>query len=68
MNERIIELAKQAQLEHCVSHVRLEDFANRIIMECINVAHSVSELRGVNEDMVYGADTAALKISKHFGV
>jgi hypothetical protein len=35
MNKKIKQLATQAQLEHCVSHVRLEDFANQIIGECV---------------------------------
>jgi hypothetical protein len=41
MNERIKELAIQAKLEHCVSHVRLEDFAERIIKECANIVDNV---------------------------
>ena len=43
-------------------------FAELIVRECINQAHSVANLRGANDDMVYGADTAALRISKYFGV
>ena len=43
-------------------------FAEMIVRECINQAHSVGDLRGANDDMIYGADTAAVKISKHFGV
>jgi hypothetical protein len=46
----------------------IRNFAELIVRECINQAHSVGDLRGVNDDMVYGADTAALKISKYFGV
>lgn len=30
MNEKIKEIAIQAQLEHCVSHVRLQEFAELI--------------------------------------
>lgn len=45
-----------------------EQFAELIVRECINQAHSVANLRGANDDMVYGADTAALQISKYFGV
>jgi hypothetical protein len=39
-----------------------------IVQECIEQAHSVADLRGVNDDMIYGADTAAARIAKHFGV
>ena len=35
MNERTKQLAKQAQLEHCVSHVRLQEFADLIIKDVI---------------------------------
>jgi hypothetical protein len=41
MNERIKELATAAKLEHCVSHVRLQDFAERIIKECANIVDNV---------------------------
>lgn len=36
MNPRIQELARQALLEHCVSHVRLQEFADLIIQECLD--------------------------------
>ena len=35
MNERTKQLAKQAQLEHCVSHDRLQEFADLIISDVI---------------------------------
>lgn len=43
-------------------------FAELVVRECIKQARSVGDLRGVNDDMIYGADYAALQISKHFGV
>jgi len=46
----------------------MREFAESIIRECIKQAHGVADLRGVNDDMIYGADTAAVRISKHFGV
>ena len=46
----------------------IEKFAELIVQKCIERAHSVGDLRGVNDDMIYGADTAAVQISKHFGV
>ena len=84
MNERIKELAKDAgyylydltETHECKTvetdstdeWITLEKFAQLIVRECINQAHSVGDLRGANDDMIYGADTAAVKISKHFGV
>ena len=77
MNQRIKELAEQAGIEEwwdsgneCreVLQEHLEKLAELIVRECINQAHSVGDLRGANDDMIYGADTAAVKISKHFGV
>jgi len=43
-------------------------FAELIVKECIDQAHGVANLRGTNDDMIYGADTAAVRIAKHFGV
>ena len=34
MNEKIKELAVKAQVEHCISHVRLQEFAELIVREC----------------------------------
>ena len=47
---------------------RVKIFAELIIRECIKQAHDVANLRGVNDDMIHGADTATVKISKHFRV
>jgi hypothetical protein len=49
-------------------HFDNEKFAELIIRECVNQAHGVADLRGVNDDMVYGADTAAVRIHRYFGV
>lgn len=82
MNERIKELAEQAKFAMNVSNDpnsppswwaaghndTFEKFAELIVRECIEQAHSVADLRGVNDDMIYGADTAAARIAKHFGV
>lgn len=37
MNDNIKELAIKAKVEHCVSHVRLNEFAELIINQCIGV-------------------------------
>ncbi len=36
MNKVVTEIAIRAQVEHCVSHVRLEEFAKLIVLECTN--------------------------------
>lgn len=46
----------------------IEKLVESVVRECIRQAHSVAELRGINDDNIYGADTAAVKISKHFGI
>jgi len=74
MNERIRLLAEQAGYKadmFGVGHWDMPEckkFAQLIVRECINQAHGVADLRGVNDDMIYGADSAAARISKHFGV
>jgi hypothetical protein len=71
MNERIKELHGKAfeltEWESLDWDKVMEKFAELIIQECISQAHGVADLRGVNDDMIYGADTAAVRISKHFG-
>ncbi len=39
MNDKLKENAVKAQVEHCVSHVRLQEFADLIIQECIDIAN-----------------------------
>ena len=62
MNERIRELAKEALVEHCVSHVRLEKFAELIVRECSRMAD-----RWVDNDD-NGKNYPSEMIKKHFGV
>jgi len=38
MNEKIRQIAIKAQVEHCISHVRLQEFADLIIEQCATVA------------------------------
>lgn len=42
MNERLKEIAVKAQVEHCISHVRLQEFAELIIQECIGIVRDMS--------------------------
>jgi hypothetical protein len=57
MNERLKEIAIAAQVEHCISHVRLMEFAELLIKECADVAT-------VNQ---YQAFTPGHYVKKHFG-
>lgn len=68
MNQRIRELYYQCQDEGLSTEECYQNFAELIIRECIEQARSVGDLRGVNDDMIYGADYAGVQISKHFGV
>jgi hypothetical protein len=68
MNERVKELARRAGFELNPVHFDHEKFAELIVRECIAQAHAVSELRGITEDMKYGADISAVLIARHFGV
>ena len=65
MNERVIEIAKQAQVHHCISHVRLEEFAELIVKECAELVRIQNEQFMENESH-YGVVSA--DILKHFGV
>ena len=60
MNKEIKELAKQAQLEHCVSHVRLEQFAQLIIKECCE--------KMLTLEVKYPANLTVREIKQHFGI
>ena len=80
MNEKLKEIAVKAQVEHCVSHVRLQEFAELIIKECIKESWDeiVSDediaqekdpliqeyLKGNNQGIV----DAVIRFRNHFGV
>ena len=74
MNERIRELALQAGYQEDMfgaGHWDMPEckkFAELIVRECVERAKSVGDLRGTNDDMIYGADVAAAQIIKHFGI
>lgn len=42
MNERLKDLAIKAQVEHCISHVRLQEFAELIVRQCAMKANSMA--------------------------
>ena len=56
MTERLNESAKAAMIEHCVSHVRLEKFAELIVRECADIA-DIAEPYKANDSIL-----------KHFGI
>ncbi len=75
MNQRFQELIRLADVhilpddsEYGHRIIGLEKFAELIIRSCIDQAHAVSGLRGITEDMKYGADVSAVLIARHFGV
>lgn len=64
MNERIKQIAVQAKVEHCVSHVRLKEFAELIIREC---AKFLDENSGY-DDTNNAWHPEPEDLLKHFGV
>jgi len=56
MNEQLRDIAIKAQVEHCISHVRLEEFAKLIVQECADIADKAEPYK------------ASDLIKKHFGV
>ena len=44
MNEKLKEIAVKAQVEHCISHVRLQEYAELIIQECAKFTDHAEEL------------------------
>ena len=65
MKTYIKEIAIQAQLEHCVSHVRLEKFAELIVRECVDELMILHKAACDSHNYYH---YAANKIKEHFGV
>jgi len=59
MNEHLKEIAVKAQVEHCISHVRLEEFARLIVRECASQVDWI---------LAEGGRTQGDLIREHFGV
>ena len=66
MNERMKEIAVRAQVEHCISHVRLKQFSDLILAETISVLQKrfMGDLN--REDMEVRRCIEDVK--KHFGI
>ena len=63
MNEKLKEIAVKAQVEHCISHVRLQEFAELIVQECANEL-----LKWSREPFPLDAESAARIIKNHFDI
>ena len=59
MNETLKQIAIKAQVEHCISHVRLQEFADLIVRECAKLA---------SEETSLPYDSYSEKITRHFGI
>jgi hypothetical protein len=60
MNEHLKEIAVKAQVEHCISHVRLKEFAELIIKECIEIN---------KQELSFNAfEKLSNRYQEHFGV
>ena len=65
MNERLREIAVNAQVEHCISHVRLQEFAELIVRECADIAYDTQYNHGRAS---YETGSCARAIRQHFEV
>ena len=65
MNERLKELAKQAKVEHCISHRRLEEFAALIVNDCAGIVSGSSLPDAYSEPVL---DEIADEMREWFGV
>ena len=60
MNEHLKEIAVKAQVEHCISHVRLKEFAELIIKECNEIN---------KQELSFNAfEKLSNRYQEHFGV
>lgn len=69
MNEQIKAIAVQAKLEHCVSHVRLQEFAELIVRECMNKVRSRQRFAIQDDDNAdHAFDLLVYDLESYFGV
>jgi hypothetical protein len=68
MNEVLKQIAVKAQVEHCISHVRLQEFADLIVRECM---HECLRMQLGNqytpEELLFQTKYRKI-IKEHFGV
>lgn len=65
MNENLKQIAVDAMVEHCVSHVRLQEFADLIIKQCAKIADTETNN---SAGCGYITKTKGMLIKEHFGV
>lgn len=63
MNEVLTQIAKKAMVEHCISHVRLREFAELLIKECLSVIEEMNP-----HDPERDIDDIFDEVEQHFGV
>ena len=68
MNELLSKIAKEAMVEHCISHVRLQNFAELIIKEVIIKVSQQLDFHGDNQANNPAYYKAIEDTTKHFGV
>jgi hypothetical protein len=67
MNERLKQIAIQAKVEHCISHVRLQEFAELIVRECTGVVEGGRFLHDQAPTALFARECSGA-IKKHFGI
>jgi hypothetical protein len=68
MNEVLTQIAKEAMVEHCISHVRLQAFAELIIKECVSVMSEKGKTYAHPTAGEYQSQLFANVIKEHFGI
>jgi hypothetical protein len=67
MNELLREIAIKAQVEHCISHVRLQEFAELIIQEAASLVEGFELTQEVALDEYVDYEASSV-LKEHFGV
>jgi hypothetical protein len=67
MNERLKQIAIEAKVEHCISHVRLQEFAELIVRECAGVVEGGRFLHDQAPTALFARECSGA-IKKHFGI
>lgn len=68
MNEVLTQIAKQAMVEHCISHVRLQEFAELLVKETISKMSQQLDAHGDNQANNPAYYKSINDTLKHFGV
>ena len=68
MNEVLTQIAKEAMVEHCISHVRLQAFAELIVKETISKISQQLDTHGDNQANNPAYYKAIEDVEQYFGV